>query len=83
MINWYQCVHGDRVRILDADDNTVEGIVECVTDSEEQSDLMPQEVSIGIITDSGEHLECFESDIKDVTLLSESKLRTKPLSTSA
>ena len=51
MINWKQCVYGDKVRIIDVEGDEFDGIVECVTDSEERSDLEKQEIGIGIITD--------------------------------
>ena len=69
MINWKQCVYGDKVRVIDIDDDVFEGIVECVTDSEERSDLEKQEIGIGIIIGDGKHIEFYESEIKEIVLI--------------
>lgn len=74
MINWYKCVYGDRVKVVCADGDVLEGIVESVTDSEEQSDLEKQEISLDIIADDGRHIGIYESEIKEVVLLNESEL---------
>jgi len=71
MINWKKCIYGDRVRVIDIDGDVFEGIVECVTDSEERSDLEKQEIGIGIVTFDGKHIEFYESEIKNVSKLSE------------
>ena len=66
MINWKQCIYGDKIRVIDADGGTFDGIVECVTDSEERSDLEKQEIGISIITEDGRHIEFYESEIEEV-----------------
>jgi hypothetical protein len=68
MINWKQCVYGDNVRIIDIDNDVFEGIVECVTDSEERSNLEKQEIGIGIITNDGRHIEFYESEIASIEI---------------
>ena len=66
MIKIWDCYPNDKIRITDVDGGITDGIVECVTDVEEQSDLCGQEDSIGIITDEGIHLEFYESYIKSI-----------------
>ena len=69
MINWKQCVYGDRIRIINVVGNVFEGIVEHVAAAEERSDLEKQEDGIGIITEYGRHIEFYESEITDVVLI--------------
>ena len=71
MINWKKCIYGDKVRVIDIDGDVFEGIVECITDSKERSDLEKQEIGIGIITNDGRHIEFYESEIKNISELTE------------
>ena len=73
MINWKQCVYGDKVRIIDIDGNVFDGIVECVIEAQERSDLQKQEDGICIIADNNRHIDFYESEIQDISALNVSR----------
>jgi hypothetical protein len=67
MINWKKCTYGDKVRLIDIDDAVFDGIVESFNDIMDCSDLEPQEDGITIITNDGQHIGFYESEIKSVS----------------
>ena len=69
MIDWKKCVYGDKVRIIDAEGDAFDGVVQCITSVEERSDLEIQEDGIGIITDDGRHIEFYQSEIAEVQII--------------
>ena len=73
MISIWSYYPGNKVRIVDVDGNTTIGIVECVTEVGERSDLEKQEDGIGIITEDGRHIEFYESDIIEISVIDEAE----------
>ena len=67
MINWKRCTYGDKVRVNCVSGNVFDGIVECVDDVEDRSDLEKQEDGLSIITDDERHISFYESEIKSVS----------------
>ena len=67
MINLWNFADARRVKITDVDDNIFEGNVVEITDSDERSDLEPEEDCITIATDKGniqfENTEILKIDI--------------------
>lgn len=67
LINLWNFADARRVKITDVDDNIFEGNVVEITDSDERSDLEPEEDCITIATDKGniqfENTEILKIDI--------------------
>jgi len=65
MINIWEYYVGDKIQIIDVDNEIFVGRI----DSEECSDLMKQEDNIGIITDDGRYISIYQSEIKEITAI--------------
>ena len=70
MINIWKFDVGDRVQIIDIDNNIFIGRIDSLIDSEECSDLEKQEDNIGIVTDDKRYIDIYQSEIKNISLLS-------------
>jgi len=75
MIDWKQFNYKDEVCLTDVDGDVIYGRVECVTDSNERSDLEKQEIGIGIVVNDGRHIEFYESEINSIIKLNVSQPR--------
>ena len=73
MIEIWKFYPGNKIQILASDGTVTHGVVECVIDVDEHSDLENQEDSIGIITIDGSHIEFYVSDIVNITVIDETK----------
>ena len=69
MINIWEYGHLDKIKIICSDDSVFEGIVSDLTDESECSDLERQEDSICIVTAPKNHIEIYQSEIKEIVLI--------------
>ncbi len=66
MINLWDYNVAKKVRIITKDNILVEGKVIELCEAEEQSDLCPQEDSICVELDTGQPVDVFLSEIKEI-----------------
>lgn len=65
MINLWKYEYGEKVKIVDIDNNVFIGMPQEVTDRDERTDIDRQEIGITVDVD-GALVEFFQSDIKSI-----------------
>nr|DAN85426.1 MAG TPA: hypothetical protein [Caudoviricetes sp.] len=65
MINLWKYEYGEKVKIVDVDNNVFIGMPQEVTDQDERTDEDRQEIGITVDVD-GSLVEFFQSDIKSI-----------------
>ncbi len=69
MINLWKYEYGEKVKIVDIDNNVFIGMPQEVTDQDERTDEDRQEIGITVDVD-GSLVEFFQSDIKSIEYVS-------------
>ena len=69
MINLWKYEYGEKVKIVDVDNNVFIGMPQEVTDQDERTDEDRQEIGITVDVD-GSLVEFFQSDIKSIEYVS-------------